>query len=184
MYVHIMIPGADQWLYLTDPSFMFNQVRIFYSIWLKTCSAWLVCFVRLLYSSPSLIRSPYLPKYSSHIREVAFGGGRGKCIHSSIAATFSCHIREGILSWDWPLREGHCTRYYVQCSSIYINGHEILFVKYFGSSCMIHHVQTNVHVSSRQHKLYLELMILQIKAGNKYMYMLHVQIYMYKCEAE
>ncbi len=39
-------------------------------------------FTMYLYSSPPLIRPPYLLRDCGHIREVAFGA-REKCIHSS-----------------------------------------------------------------------------------------------------
>ncbi len=48
-----------------------------------------------LYSSPSLIRPPYLPRNCGHIREVAFGEEE-KLMHFTVAApNISDHIREG-----------------------------------------------------------------------------------------
>ncbi len=54
------------------------------------------------YSSPSLIRPPYLPRKCGHIREVR---GISKYIDSSSGKDYGL-IREGGLCWEWALREG------------------------------------------------------------------------------
>ncbi len=61
--------------------------------------------ITIIYSSPPLIRPPYLRTNCGHIREVAFGE-REKSIDFIVVRTENSGLIRGVASREWPLREG------------------------------------------------------------------------------
>ncbi len=80
---------------ITDTlKFLFKTITWLRSFWMK-----------LQYSAPSLIGSPYLPRNCGHLQEVAFEGEK-KNTWIVVVETIYGFIKKHGLCWEWPLIEG------------------------------------------------------------------------------